>query len=325
MASRAPGVRGHSAPRSGRVLYVADSRTLATVMLHVLEGMGLTVDHYANTTAAPSALGQRPYDPIVSDILVESGLSGIGLTSRIRENSAEPIRTPILAISGGEDDNRRIDLFRLDINDFVIKPVLEDEGRARVSNLVMNKPLLERVEEQRRHLYDLAMTDQLTGRYNRNSLSEFAEAEMAEAHRHDFPLSVIVIDIDQFKQINDRFGHPFGDEILAAAGELLQHSTPSEDVAVRFGGEALLLILVHWGAAHAGHRGERLRGEIASMSFGDGIGITASVGVAARPDGRTIDVDVLVRGADSAGYEANTQGRNRVVTNAAEPASLAAE
>ncbi len=307
-------VQGKSAICSGRVLYIEDSRTVATVMLRVLEGMGLTVDHYCNASAAHRAFQQSDYDLVVSDILVEGEMSGIGLISRIREQAPDPIRAPILAISGMEDDNRRIDLFRLGINDFVTKPVLEDEVRARVSNLVMNKQLLERVEEQRRHLYELAMTDQLTGLYNRNSLSEFAEAKTAEANRHDFPLSVVVIDIDHFKEINDRYGHLFGDEVLTAAGELLQRNIRSEDVAVRFGGEELLLILPHCGEEDGRRQAERIRSELASLSFGSGIRVTASLGIASRPAGREAEFEVLVRAADGAVYEAKTRGRDRVVT-----------
>lgn len=192
--------------------------------------------------------------------------------------------------------------------------MLEDKVHARVGNLVMNKQLLERVEEQRRHLYELAITDQLTGLYNRNSLSEFAEAKIAEANRHDFPLSVVVIDIDHFKQINDRYGHLVGDEVLAAAGEVLQRNVRSEDVAVRFGGEELLLLLTHCTALDARTQAERLRREVAALECGPGVPITASLGIASRPAGQTVDFEALVRAADGAVYEAKAQGRNRVVT-----------
>ncbi|PSQ92677.1 MAG: diguanylate cyclase response regulator [Proteobacteria bacterium SW_6_67_9] len=306
-------VRGHRAACSGRVLYVEDSRTLAKVMLRVLEGMGLEVDHYTNASEALAAFEAGAYDLVISDILVEGEMSGIGLISRIREQAPEPSRSPILAISGMEDANRRIDVFRLGGNDFVTKPVLEEEVRSRVSNLIMNKQLIEQVEEQRRRLFQLAMTDQLTGLYNRNSLSEFAERKLAEANRHDLPLSVILLDIDHFKSINDTHGHLVGDEVLAAVGELLQSNVRDEDFPVRFGGEELLLLLSHCGQAHALERAQQLRAALAALEPSSGVRVTASLGVSARPLGQTVDFDALVRAADQGVYQAKDQGRDRVV------------
>jgi len=305
-------IRGNRPECTGRVLYVEDSKTVATVMLRVLEGMGLEVDHYPNASAAHEAFQGVGYDLIISDILVEGEMSGIGLISRIREQAPNPTRTPILAISGMEDENRRIDLFRLGINDFVTKPVLEEEVRSRVTNLIMNKQLIEQVEEQRRYLYELAMTDQLTGLYNRNTLTEFASRKLAEAQRHDFPLSVVVIDVDHFKDINDTHGHLVGDEVLAAMGELLLNSTRAEDFAVRFGGEELLLILSHCDADSARAHAERIRETVAELRPSDGVRVTASLGVATRPLGSEIDFESLVRAADHAVYAAKEGGRDRV-------------
>lgn len=298
---------------SGRVLYVEDSNTVAAVMLRVLGGMNLEVDHYTSASEACDAFDTERYDLVISDIMVDGDMSGIGLVRSIRAACPDCMRTPILAISGIEDNNRRIELFRLGINDFISKPVLDEEVQARVTHLITNRQLIEQVEDQRRHLYELAMTDQLTGLYNRNSLAEFAGRALAEAERHDFPLSVALIDIDHFKTINDMHGHLVGDEVLCAIGESLLEDTRTEDCAVRFGGEELLLILTHCDLADAATHAERIRARIESM-HPCGLDVTASLGVAARPMGRTVAFEQLLRSADEAVYEAKGNGRNRVAT-----------
>ncbi|MFW5969299.1 MAG: diguanylate cyclase [Halofilum sp. (in: g-proteobacteria)] len=298
---------------SGRVLYVEDSNTVAAVMLRVLGEMNLEVDHYASASEACDVFDPERYDLVISDILVDGEMSGTGLVRSIRAECPDHMRTPILAVSGIEDKDRRIELFHLGINDFISKPVLDEEVRARVTHLITNRQLIEQVEDQRRYLYELAMTDQLTGLYNRNSLAEFAGRALAEAKRHEFPLSVVLIDIDHFKAINDTHGHLVGDEVLSAIGELLLENTRTEDFAVRFGGEELLLILTHGDLEDAAMHAERIRTRIEDL-HPCGLDITASLGIAARPRGKTVEFEQLLRAADEAVYEAKDNGRNRVAT-----------
>jgi two-component system cell cycle response regulator len=309
---------------SGRVLYVEDSNTVAAVMLRVLDGMNLEVDHYTSASEACDAFNPERHDLVISDILVDGEMSGLGLVRSIRATCPDRMRTPILAISGIEDKSRRIELFRLGVNDFIGKPVLDEEVQARVTHLITNRQLIEQVEHQRRHLYELAMTDQLTGLYNRNSLAEFAGRALAEAQRHDFPLSVVLIDVDHFKEINDSRGHLVGDEVLAAIGELLLEDTRTEDFAVRYGGEELLLILTHCDLDDAATHAERIRTRIEAMHPCD-LDVTASLGVAARSYGETTTFERLLQSADAAVYEAKDNGRNRVVTSRVDTAQAGAQ
>ncbi|MCP1728455.1 two-component system cell cycle response regulator [Natronospira proteinivora] len=297
---------------SGRVLYVEDSSVVAHVMLKILERLGLEVDHYTSATDAYEAFGRHAYDLVISDILVEGEMSGMGLVSRIREKFPDKARVPILAVSGMDDITRRMELFRLGVNDFISKPVIEEEVVARVSNLISNKQLFDQVRAQRRHLYELAMIDQLTGLYNRNSLSEFAKKAFSEANRHDFPLSLILIDLDHFKEINDTHGHLTGDEVLASIGEMLKNNCRDEDFAVRFGGEELMLILPHCTHEDAVQRAEELRQAVETLKP-SGIPMTASLGVTSRPHGREVSMEDLFRIADKAVYQAKEKGRNQVI------------
>lgn len=296
---------------SGRVLYVEDSSVVAHVMLKIFEGMGLKVDHFKSASKALEAFDHNAYDLVVSDIVVEGELSGIGLVSRIRERYPDKARVPILAMSGMDDPNRRVELFRLGVNDFVSKPVVEEEVVARASNLISNKQLFDQVQAQRRHLYDLAMLDQLTGLYNRNSLAEFVGKAFTNANRHDFDLSVVMLDIDHFKQVNDAHGHLAGDRVLSAIGELLRDNCRNEDFAVRFGGEELMLILPHCAINDAARRAEELRMAISTLEPA-GIHVTASFGVTARPRSTDVSMEGMIRVADRAVYRAKRNGRDRV-------------
>jgi len=298
----------------GRVLYVEDSRTVFKVMTRLMESLGLEVDHYVSAAEAYTHFDDKLHDLVISDILVEGEMSGIALVSQLRETHPNKTQVPILAMSGMDDDIRRVELFRLGINDFIPKPVIREEAAARIRNLVVQKQLFDKVQQQRIQLYEMAMTDPLTGLYNRNSLAEFASKIASAANRHDMDLSVIILDLDHFKTINDEHGHLAGDQALASVGAMLTASCREEDFAVRFGGEEMLLILPHCPLSDAEARAHQLRERIEKLRPA-GIEVTASLGVSSRPSGRPIVLEQLIRLADQAVYEAKSQGRNQVVVH----------
>ena len=298
---------------TGRVLYVEDSRTVTKVMTALIESLGLKVDHFVSAAEAFEAFDDKRHDLVISDILVEGEMSGIALVSQLRQEFPDKTRVPILAMSGMDDEIRRVELFRLGINDFISKPVIREEAAARISNLVVQKQLFDQVQKQRIQLYEMAMTDPLTGLYNRNSLAEFAGKIVAAAERHEMHLSLIVIDLDHFKQINDDHGHLVGDQVLASIGQLLLSNCRTEDFAVRFGGEEILMILPHCQLEDAEKRACDLVGQIEKLKPA-GITVTASMGVTAHRPDQPIDFEQLIRTADQAVYQAKTNGRNQVVT-----------
>lgn len=297
---------------SGRVLYIEDSSVVAHVMVKILKAMTLEVDHFTSADEAFEAFQKANYDLIISDIMVEGQMSGVGLVTRIREMEGDKSRVPILAVSGLDDSVRRTELFRIGINDFISKPVMREEVTARVTNLITNKQLFDQVKTQQQHLYELAMRDQLTGLYNRNSLKEFAGKYFTEASRHDFSLSLMLIDLDHFKEINDTHGHLVGDIVLEHVGEMLRQNCREEDFAARFGGEEFLLILPHCDLASAAAKADLIRKEIELLEPA-GVSITASIGVTSRPRGKMAEMEALFRVADSAVYDAKAHGRNCVV------------
>jgi two-component system cell cycle response regulator len=159
----------------------------------------------------------------------------------------------------------------------------------------------------------LATTDPLTGLSNRRAMTNALRVEIAHARRHGSPLSIALLDIDHFKNINDLHGHPVGDQVLAAIGQLLRRELRSPDVPARWGGEEFVVIFRHTDAAGSLIASERIRKAIAELevsSAGVRIPITASIG--ATEFSPSDNLEQLVDRADRAMYRAKTGGRNRV-------------
>ena len=172
---------------------------------------------------------------------------------------------------------------------------------------------LKDIEKQGKKLYELAMKDQLTKLYNRHYLLEIADKTIKGAERFNKPLSVIVLDIDHFKQLNDTHGHQVGDQVLASVAEFLMNAMRSSDVAARFGGEEFVLLLSHCDLTEAKAKAEDLREKIQQLQP-RGLHVTASFGVSALEliSGEA-SFNALFKLADSAVYQAKREGRNRVI------------
>jgi diguanylate cyclase (GGDEF)-like protein len=157
----------------------------------------------------------------------------------------------------------------------------------------------------------LARYDGLTGLLNRRALMEALETEFVRLSRYGGELSLVLLDIDHFKQINDRFGHPVGDEVLRGVGELLQRQLRTVDLAGRYGGEEFLLVLPHTGLAGAHVLATTLRARLAELKVTPlGAPVTASFGVA--PIEPAYGIQAAIAAADQALYEAKAGGRDQV-------------
>jgi two-component system cell cycle response regulator len=162
-----------------------------------------------------------------------------------------------------------------------------------------------------------ALVDGLTGLANRRQCEDTLAAELARVERFGGPLAVVVADLDWFKDINDRYGHPAGDTVLREFAALLLETLRDVDLAGRWGGEEFLLILPGTDLAGGAQVAERIRvalaGRIVLSVDGTPIPVTASFGVAATPPART--VSELFAAADAAMYEAKRAGKNQVQTS----------
>src|SRR4051812_2107290 len=174
---------------------------------------------------------------------------------------------------------------------------------------------LEVQAEQR--LYASAVLDPLTGLHNRRHLDARLKSEFAFASRHQTPLSILLIDIDHFKKVNDTYGHPGGDAALRALAERLQRTVRTEDIVARYGGEEVAVVARGIEAVGAMLLAERVRTTVEKIRVqhdGKTIAYTISVGAATMTRERIFDgVPALLKAADDALYQAKAQGRNRSV------------
>ena len=173
---------------------------------------------------------------------------------------------------------------------------------------------LDEIHQLQERLKEQAIRDPLTGLHNRRYLDETLPRELARAKREGYPLSVIMVDLDRFKQVNDTYGHPAGDEVIKALGTILKHGTREGDVACRYGGEEFVVALPRMDLEGARARADDWRLAIAAATISHGelsFNVTLSAGVAAYPD-HGGEVDTLVQCADLALYLSKHDGRNRV-------------
>ncbi len=173
-----------------------------------------------------------------------------------------------------------------------------------------NRTLVEKNEE----LHRLSITDGLTDLYNHKYIMETLAIEAARCLRYNHPFSLLMIDIDDFKQYNDGHGHLAGDEVLRGVAAVLRESLRAGDYAARYGGEEFLILLPETGLEDADRSAERIRSRVEERKLGargNAAGITVSVGVASFPENGN-DPEDLISKADTAMYEAKRAGRNRV-------------
>jgi len=189
--------------------------------------------------------------------------------------------------------------------------------------LEMNRELEAKIHERTHELAEantrlaqLAVTDGLTGLYNHRHFHERLTLEVERSQRSGLPLSLLMLDVDHFKQFNDTFGHPAGDEVLRQLSRVLADARRANDVVARYGGEEFAVILVDTPKFTAAKVAERVRERINSHDFSEAAPragkLSASIGVATFPDDGA-DAETLVRSADTALYVAKRAGRNRVV------------
>ncbi|MCB2193314.1 MAG: GGDEF domain-containing protein [Deltaproteobacteria bacterium] len=206
------------------------------------------------------------------------------------------------------------------VGDFTPEALVVPAVASTVAPLALAIPLSRRnlrlvLELNRSHqaIERLSRTDDLTQTYNRRYFTEVAERELALAGRHGYPVSLLLIDLDGFKQINDRLGHQSGDKALKACAEAIRHTIRNEDVMGRFGGDEFLILAPHSDLASAALLAQRVHEALDAARLvvgGQVVAIMASIGVVASQD-KALEVDQLLREADKALYRAKKMGGHR--------------
>lgn len=188
----------------------------------------------------------------------------------------------------------------------------------------LNADLEKRVAERTEQLRELASREPLTGLYNRRYFNEMLEHRFSEAKRYESDISCIMLDLDDFKNVNDRFGHQTGDKLLILTAETITRQLRTADVAARFGGDEFIVLLPQTDSDRAHVLSERIAEQLVEQvrEHLAGVRVTVSMGIASLPSANIKNAEALIRAADNALYEAKAAGKDRIVmaSTAARPA-----
>lgn len=239
---------------------------------------------------------------------------GLALCRDLRKQADRPY-VYVLLLTAKTQESDLIEGLGAGADDYLTKPFSGEELRARLFAGERIVGVQQQLTEAREALREQAIRDALTGLFNRRYLEEALARELRRAEHGNLPLSLLMIDLDHFKDFNDRHGHAAGDAVLKELGVLLHQQTRREDVACRLGGEEFVLILPGASSAVAARRSEQIRQAIRQATVeSEGKRLesaTVSVGVACFPEHGTT-AETLLASADQALYRAKREGRDRV-------------
>jgi two-component system, cell cycle response regulator len=305
------------AGRNGHVLIV-DDRALAAERLQAMLAPEHNVDIETDPNAAVFHAAEGNYDLLLVSLGLEN-FDGLRLCSQMR--SLDRTRNvPILAIADADNNSRLVRGLEIGVNDYLTRPVDKHELKARVRTQIRRRRYTERLRDNVQMSIEMAITDALTGLYNRRYMESHVGALVEQAATRGKPLTVLVLDIDYFKAINDTHGHDAGDDVLREFALRVRKSIRGIDLACRYGGEEFVVVMPETDMAVATVVAERLRRRIASDPFpiqegARKVEVTISIGIAAL--GRCDTAASMIKRADQALYRAKRDGRNRVVPDAA--------
>jgi two-component system cell cycle response regulator len=267
----------------------------------------------ANAETARGALTQQAIDVIFLDYLLGT-VTGLDVLRTLR-NSGD--QRPIIVLTGKGDERIAAATMREGADDYLVKEDLNADTVYRSLRFVLTRFENERKRaELEEELRRLARFDALTGLCNRRYLCDRLTQEMLRARRYGSPLSILLIDLDHFKRINDTYGHIMGDTVLATVAGIIRDTIRATDIPGRYGGEELCVVLTETKIAGALLVAERLRRRIAAERFpianGGMFHVTCSIGLAQYRDDIK-DLVAFLELADRALYQAKASGRDRVV------------
>ena len=248
------------------------------------------------------------------------GFDALRLVGQVR--TVERTRhLPILLITEPEENARLLRGLDLGANDYIVRPIDRNELLARVRTQVRRRRYTEQLRDNLQQSMELAVTDPLTGLFNRRYMERHLGTLVEKSAGRGKSLSVLILDIDYFKSVNDRFGHDAGDDVLREFADRMRTCVRGIDLACRHGGEEFVVVMPDTDLSVATMVAERIRRKIAGDPFPvqrgtRSIEVTISIGIAARTDPNE-DATAFLKRADEALYRAKRDGRNRVVADAA--------
>jgi len=295
------------------VLIVDDTKINIDILIELLDNR-YDILVSLNGSRALELIDENHIDIILLDILMPD-INGYDLC-RILKAKESTKAIPVIFITANSDEESIDTAFEVGGIDYITKPFKALELLARLKTHLNTQKLLRDLEESHKELELQASQDHMTKLYNRRYFSEISTKVMQLAVRNKKPLSVLMLDIDKFKNINDTYGHPVGDEVIISLANTLKDISRLSDIACRFGGEEFLVLLPETSSEGAMVIGEKIRKRVEELVITPqsdiNIQFTISIGVSEFNREDELNLELSIHRADEALYEAKKGGRNRV-------------
>ncbi|MBL4889355.1 MAG: diguanylate cyclase [Candidatus Lindowbacteria bacterium] len=287
-----------------KIMVVDDEDDIRRLLRKRLNAAKYEVVDFASAVDAIEAIDKEDPDLVLMDINMPE-MDGFEACKKI--TSAHP-EIPVLFLSARADVDDKLIGFEAGGRDYLSKPFSPAELIARVKATIREKEAKEAVQKKADNFEVLAITDALTGVANRRYFDERFKEELKRAIRYGFDISAAMLDIDNFKLVNDTYGHAIGDEVIIEVVNCMKLNVRAVDLIARYGGEEFVILLPQTDLSESIGTAERIRAAVENLKLGEGRPekVTASIGVA------TAAVDKLIVNADAALYDAKRGGRNRV-------------
>ena len=305
-------------PESFLILVVDDVTKNLQLVMEILEQIGYETTFATGGKKALERLETVKPDLILLDLMMPD-MGGLEVCEILKADPQYQ-KIPVIFLTASNEQESLIDAFAKGAVDYVTKPFHSAELLARVRTHLELKQARDALHEAYEVLESLVVVDPLTGVANRRAIDAFAQEEYERAQRYKTEFSVLMIDLDYFKKVNDTYGHYIGDECLKIVAEKLDNSLRTVDQLGRFGGEEFVAILPQTNLTEAIKVAERIRLEISQLVpdiKGFSASLSISIGVSAFEEKDQVLMDVFIR-ADKALYEAKAMGRNLVQANPSE-------
>ncbi len=303
------------------LLLIDDSEAQSSQITQTLERLGYSVRRASSGTEGLRLAREAAPDLVLLDVVM-ADIDGFAVC-RWLKMSAETREIPVIMLTVRTSVADRIAGLNIGADDYLPKPFDDQELEARIFAALRVKATHsdlrvrnQQLESMLRSVEVLAITDALTGLFNRRRFADVLKREFAVTRRYRNTLSCLLVDLDHFKQINDRFGHDAGDQVLKEVARRIMGSLREVDLAARYGGEEFAILLPHTSKTDARIVAERLLSNLRKQEFtfnGELVRVTASIGCAGNSDVASGQPEDLVKAADLALYEAKNNGRNAVV------------
>ncbi len=302
-----------------KILLVEDDKVQGSATKHYLESSGYNVTWVEDGKSAIKIVKTQDIDLVVLDLVLPD-MSGNEVCRWLKLNQ-DTRGIPIIMLTAQGSTSDKVASLTAGADDHLTKPFNESELSARIYACLRTKALQDELREKNRQLEDLltkleilAITDSLTQIYNRRYFESVIEKEFENTLRYKTPASCMMIDIDNFKSVNDEFGHRIGDVVLKGIANIIKNNLRKVDVVARWGGEEFIAILPRTTKEDTFVAAQRILKAISDNEF-EGVNrpITISIGIASIPDESIDNAEKLIHKADTAMYEAKKHGRNRVI------------